>query len=226
MVPIFACAPAELPKQGREGMSLLMGFPSLSLGYWERTGTSFEKGSLSHWRQQQELSVPRGAGIPPGCSQAHQSLTVAPLPERCLWLCSPWSEHLLWHSTVAPCIKTCIDQGKKNKSLVHAMKRMGRWAARSQGQTQPSPLQPCMRLWNNVPFFIFSCLKSVLVILYKLQQFLCERPEAQPKVEREVQLLRNWPQTLPVSHTTMAGWVHWGMGTKTTASKASAKALI
>lgn len=39
------------------------------------------------------------------------------------------------------------------------------------------------------PLFFFSCLKSVLVILYKLQQFLCERPEAQPKVERELQLL-------------------------------------
>jgi len=37
------------------------------------------------------------------------------------------------------------------------------------------------------PFF---GLKSVLV-LYKLQQFLYERPEGQPKVEREVQFLQN-----------------------------------
>lgn len=89
-----------------------------------------------------------------------------------------------------PASRSALIKGKKKKSLVHAMKCMGQWAARSQGQTQPSPLQPCTRLWNNVPsFFFFSCLKSVLVILYKLQQFLCERPEAQPKVERELQLL-------------------------------------
>lgn len=69
------------------------------------------------------------------------------------------------------------------------MKCMGQWAARIRVKPSLPPFSHVRGYGIMYPLFFFSCLKSVLVILYKLQQFLCERPEAQPKVERELQLL-------------------------------------
>lgn len=80
----------------------------------------------------------------------------------------------------------CIKKEKKKKKSAKAIKCMGYWAAHSQGQNQPCPPQPCVKLWC---LFFCSFLDDVFVTLYKLQQFFCERPDAKPKVEKEVQLL-------------------------------------